>query len=139
MPYRAMLVTIITVALALFALGLWIRGVEPVIKGAEQADEIAKMPAPTQPITRPATEPSESTKARWLVQLTLLVSFVLICMLLVIGFFATFREWVRYGDRGSVRRRERTQYVDVWKIAGERLDVAPPPSDKPPEDDDSTA
>jgi hypothetical protein len=131
-----MLVTIVTVALALLALGLWIRGVEPVIKGAEQADEIAKVPVATQPITRPATQPAESTKIKWVVQLTLLLAFVLICMLLLVGFFATFREWVRYGDRGRIRRRERTQYVDAWKIAGERLDAA---GKKPPEDDESTA
>ena len=134
-----MLVTIITVALALLAIGLWIRSVEPVIRGAEQADEIAKVPVPTQPIARAATEPAESTKAKWVVQLTLLLAFVLICMLLLVGFFATFREWVRYGDRGRIRRRERTQYVDVWKIAGERLDTAGGGGEKPPEDDESTA
>ncbi len=53
----------------------------------------------------------------------MLLAFVLICMLLLVGFFATFREWVRYGDRGRIRRREKTQYVDAWKIAGERLDL----------------
>jgi hypothetical protein len=125
MPYRAMLSTIVTVALALLALGMWIRVVEPEIRGAAQYDEVAKVPAATHPVTRPATaEAPESVKARSVVQLTMLLSFVLICMLLLVGFFATFREWVRYGGRERQRRREKTAYVDAWKIAGERLDVA---------------
>jgi hypothetical protein len=135
MPYRAMLATIVTVALALLALGMWLRGVEPALQQAQKYDEIAKVSPPTQPITRPATEPAESTKARWVVQLTMLLAFVLICMLLLVGFFATFREWVRYGGRGRIRRRQKTQYVDAWKIAGERLDVPgdkSPPADEPP-------
>ncbi|MGN6367281.1 MAG: hypothetical protein ACTHN5_03380 [Phycisphaerae bacterium] len=131
-----MLVTIVTVALALLALGLWIRGVEPVLKGAEEADKIA---VATQPNTRPGLhEAPESAKARWIVQMTMLLAFVLICMLLLVGFFATFREWVRYGDRGSIRRREKTQYVDAWKIAGERMHVAgekPPDEEEPPATD----
>ena len=136
MPYRAMLATIVTVALALLALGMWLRGVEPELQRAMQYDEIAKVHPATQPITRPATAPAESTKARWVVQLTMLLAFVLICMLLLVGFFATFREWVRYGDREKIRRRQKTQYVDAWKIAGERLDVA---GDKPPPDDETPA
>ena len=124
MPYRAMLSTIVTVALALLALGMWIRVVEPEIRGAAHYDEIAKVPAATHAVTRPGTEDvPESTKARSVVQLTMLLAFVLICMLLLVGFFATFREWVRYGGRERLRRREKTAYVDAWKIAGERLDV----------------
>jgi hypothetical protein len=30
---------------------------------------------------------------------------------------------VRYGDRERVRKRVKTEYVDAWKIAGERMEA----------------
>jgi hypothetical protein len=50
----------------------------------------------------------------------MILSLVLICLLLVVGFAATFREWARFSTRRRVVRGERTAYVDAWKIAGER-------------------
>jgi hypothetical protein len=138
MPYRAMFATIVTVAFALVALGMWIRVVEPVLAAAEKADAVAAVPA-TRPLPASATrsaEVPESIKVRWVMQGTLLLAFVLICLLLVVGFGATFREWVRYGSRRASRARSKTAYVDAWKIAGERLQVDSPEDD---EDKDENA
>ncbi len=77
---------------------------------------------------------------------TLVLSFIIICMLLVVGFFfATFREWIRFRSNEVVRRGKRTPYVDAWKIAAERMKVEGEereggefqkvgPEDGPPED-----
>jgi hypothetical protein len=127
MPYRAMFATIVTVAFALLALGMWISVIEPVLVGAEKADAVSTAPAArsVSPSATSAADVPESVKVRWVMQGTLILAFVLICLLLIVGFGATFREWVRYGSRQSLRRAEKTKtaYVDAWKLAGERMQV----------------
>ena len=113
MPYRAMLWTILTVALALIAVGMWIRAVEPQLQIAVNATQIA-------PATFPTTHPADAN-VRTVIRLTLMCSFILICLLLVIGGFATFREWLRIQTTRPPKKPKKTQYVDVWKIAAERL------------------
>lgn len=112
----------ITVGLALVAVGLWIHAVDPFV--------LAAGGAATNPATSSAASTTGGTDAahslRLLVHGTLLLSFVLICGLLVVGFFATLREWVRYRSMRRTRDRERkTRYVDAWKLAGERMNVTP--------------
>ncbi len=75
-----------------------------------------------------------------------MLSFILICMLLMVGFFfATYREWIRFRANEVVRRGNRTPYVDAWKIAADRMNVEGEereggefqkfgPEDGPPED-----
>jgi len=166
MPYRALLWTMMTVALALVAVAMWVRAVEPLLAAANRSagQNAASRPAEggagegTEALRHKGTEggkaetqvagtqvagtqvagtqgastqgassravgvPAEKGLQR-LVHGTLLLSFVLICMLLVVGLAATFREWVRYrtaeGKRG--RKGSKTVYVDAWKIAGERM------------------
>jgi hypothetical protein len=126
-----MFATIVMVAFALLALGMWIRVVDPVLVSAEKADAAATLPAThaaNSSATRTAIVP-ESTKVRWVMQGTLLLAFVLICLLLMVGFGATFREWARFGSRRTARTPQKTAYVDAWKIAGERLQLHDPDDD----------
>jgi hypothetical protein len=131
MPYRALLWTIMTVALALLAVGLWVRAVGPLMVGAEGVAETQSTKheprnaaAATKPAaTRPAPAGAEQGLRR-LVHGTLLLSFVLICMLLIVGLAGALREWVRFRTMGAGRERAKaakTNYVDAWKIAGERM------------------
>lgn len=134
MPYRAMLFTLLTTVLALIVAGMWVRAVSPMLATATSAIEAAGMTA-TNPATapRPDTRPASYVSLRQVIRGTLLLSFVLICLLLIVGFFATSREWVRYTTtRRNTRQREKTQYVDAWKLAGDRFKNAPaPPLDDP--------
>ncbi len=120
MPYRAMFSTIVTAGVALLCLAMWLWYVAPLVAAAGAV--AATMPAATGHAT--GGESPELMLKR-LVEGVMLLSFLLICLLLVVGFAATFREWVRYGSRPSSRRlgAAKTQYVDAWKIAGERLMV----------------
>ena len=113
MPYRAMLWTILTVALALIAVGMWIRAVEPQLQIAVASTQVA-------PSAHPATHPADAN-VRTVIRITLLCSFILICLLLVIGGFATFREWLRIQTTRPAKKPKKTEYVDIWKIAGERM------------------
>jgi len=134
MPYRAMLFTLLTTLLALIVAAMWARAVSPMLRTAREAVEAADMTA-TNPATapRPATRPESYENLRKVIRGTLIMSFVLICLLLFVGFIATSREWIRYSTRKRERQRERTQYVDAWKLAGDRLkadsDDIPPPQD----------
>lgn len=112
MPFRAMFATIVTVALALAAIGLWVRAVQPMLREAA-------VQSATAPATQAATSPAQSLSV--LVRGTMILSFVLISLLLIVGFVATTREWARLIIAKRVQRR--TKYVDAWKLAGERLDV----------------
>ena len=118
--------TVLTVALALLAVGIWVRAVEPMVM-------TVKINAGVSPATQPTTESAAGSAANKtsspekqmgiLVRGTLLLSFVLICVLLVVGSFGAFQEWVRYraGTAGRRGAMEKTKYVDAWKLAGERL------------------
>jgi hypothetical protein len=123
MPYRAMLFTLLTTVMALIVAGMWVRAVSPMLATATSAIEAANMTA-TNPATAPrhATRPESYVGLRQMIRATLLLSFVLICFLLVVGLFATSREWVRYTTmRRQFRERQKTAYVDAWKLAGDRL------------------
>ena len=119
-PYRAMFTTIVTVTLALVAVGMWIRAVEPMLAAAGAASPATQI---TGPETAPGTSHSPEHSLKLVVQGTLLLSFLLICLLLVVGFFATFREWVRFRMRKREGREgHKTKFVDAWKLAGERME-----------------
>jgi hypothetical protein len=124
-----MLTTIITVALALAAVGLWIHTVEPMLAESAAATTRAAGPLPPAATTR-----NSDHSLRMVVTRTMLLAFLLICMLLVVGFFATLREWIlfRTTDKG-VKRGKKTRYVDAWKLAGERMKLEDNnESDEPP-------
>jgi len=119
MPLRSLLITLITVALALMAVVLWLGAVGPLVAQVGAATR----PAPGAGMTSPAFS------LHLLFHSTLLLSFVLICLLLVVGLIATGREWLRRPH--VMRPRYRTGYMDIWKLAGERLKSSDPkdPSD----------
>ena len=111
MPFRALMWTVLTVALALLAVGIWVRAVEPMVM-------TVKINAGVSPATQPTTESAAGSAANKtsspekqmgiLVRGTLLLSFVLICVLLVVGSFGAFQEWVRY-RAGTARRHGKDQ------------------------------
>jgi hypothetical protein len=130
MPYRPLLWTLATVALTLLAVGIWITKVSPLVAGAREAAETAatqrvepRVAVGTHPATTRAAVPTPDQGARRLVQGTFVLSFVLVCLLLIVGLAATFREWVRFHTVGRPPQKKpsKTQYVDAWKIAGERM------------------
>jgi hypothetical protein len=140
MPFRAMFTTIVTVALALLTVGMWIRAVEPMLRAANAAATQPGRQVATTSATRTSSTvtPPPDRELRVVIKGTLLLSFFLICLLLVVGFLASFREWVRVHTmaKGS-RKAARTRYVDAWKIAGERMNVEPqepPDSSSSPDD-----
>ena len=130
MPYRPLLWTLATVALTLLAISIWITKVAPLVAGAREAAEAAatqrvepRADAATHPATTRTAVSTPDQGARRLVQGTFVLSFVLVCLLLIVGLAATFREWVRYQTVGRPREKKpvKTRYVDAWKIAGERM------------------
>jgi hypothetical protein len=134
MPYRAMLFTLVTTVIALLAAGMWLKAVSPMLRDATDAIQAAQMTA-TNPATapRPDTRPESYVNLRKVIRGTLLLSFLLICFLLVVGLFAASREWVRYSTtRRQFRQRPKTQYVDAWKLAGERMKPQDPEDPTPP-------
>ena len=60
-----------------------------------------------------------------LVRGVLLLSFLLICLLFLVGFLAMVREWMRDASAPRRRwwRRRPTAYVDAWRLAGQRMKV----------------
>jgi hypothetical protein len=124
MPYRAMLFSIFTVVLALLAVGMWVRTVGPVVADVD-AVAASEPRRPVRPQASGAATQGEmvadfSKNLHKAVPGVMILSLVLICLLLVVGFAATFREWARFTTQRRVGRRERTAYVDAWKLAGER-------------------
>ncbi len=129
MPYRAMLWTMLTIGLALLAVGLWIRAVEPQLATAIAATQSAP-PATTS--TRTAKiQPGADEKVRAIMKITLICSFILMCLLFTLGLFGTFREWLRFQTLRTLEKKpEKTHYTDAWKIAGQRLNPSEPPQDQ---------
>ena len=125
MPYRALLYTLVTLGLVFLSIGMWVSAVAPMVAEVNASTQ----PSPEHPAisTRESqTSPAPPDKQfKRTVKGTMLLAFVLACMLLAVGFFATFREWVRFWMEGPTKAK-RTRYVDAWKIAGERLDAKPP-------------
>ncbi len=124
MPYRAMITTVVSVVIALVAVAMWVRAVEPMVAVA------AKAPGWELPLTMPANWPAgrdyyppPERELRVLVKGTATLSLLLICLLLLVGFaFSSVREYVRRRTSAKPERaNQRTKYVDAWKLAGERL------------------
>jgi uncharacterized membrane protein len=120
MPYRAMFSTVITATVALLALTMWLWYVAPLVAATGWGNGgVATRVS--------ANGESPERQLRGFIEMVMLASFVLICLLLIVGFAATFREWVRYGTRKPDigGKSKKTPFVDAWKIAGERLNVEP--------------
>jgi len=132
MPYRAMIMTVITVTLALLVVGLWVRAIAPVLAQARASTQPAAT-VPHAPVsTVPATQRTAAQSVSSIIRGTMLLSFLLICLMLIVGIFASMREWLRYRAlRPMSSTVKKTPYVDAWKIAGERAKAAP----LPPEED----
>ncbi|HEY4330773.1 MAG TPA: hypothetical protein VGN88_13615 [Phycisphaerae bacterium] len=136
MPYRALLFTILSVALALLAVATWVHEVAPMLAESNASTQPSSPPTASHPAisekeassTRPVPAYKQFNRV---VKGTMILAFILICMLFVVGFFAMFRSWVRYSLTVADRRAKKTQYVDAWKLAGERMDHVPPPDDTP--------
>ena len=128
MPYRSILITLVTVSLALLAAGLWMRSISPMI---------AEVNASTQPSTVPGNMshstisrlPSSGCAVRQSLPMSrigsglpavwiMIATFLVISILFVIGFFTTLRAWMR-----PPTKYKKTRYVDVWKIAGLRKEA----------------
>ena len=124
MPFRALLYTLTMLTLVLLAIGMWVRAIAP-MAGAVNA---STQPTASHPgLSFPTTQSQEAERPdkqfKGLVKASMLASFVAICILLTIGFFATMREWMRFMTRGPGGRAKRTRYVDAWKLAGERAEA----------------
>jgi uncharacterized membrane protein len=141
MPYRSILITLVTVSLALLTIGMWTRAIAPMLAEVNASTQPSTAPGSTHPAVSFPTTSSAEPAARPDRQFKVLVkgvagiAFILTCLLFVIGFFATLHSWARSlmkDGRGS--KPKRTRYVDAWKIAGERLNPTPEntPDDEPP-------
>lgn len=133
MLLRSMLFTIATVALALVGVALWVHQVHGILAGSKQADTVLPVPRPYPASTQKTPTEQLSAMARG----TILLSFLLTCFLVVVGLAAASREWIRYLTRKPpARGKEKTAYVDAWKIAGERAAPEPPEElEEPPEEE----
>jgi hypothetical protein len=134
MPYRSILVTIVTVMLALLAGTMWMRSVTPLLKAVNASTQLSTEPGNAHPaISFPTASSTQADRAdrqfKGLVRATMFATILVICVLFVIGFFTTLRSWMRS------TKPKRTRYVDAWKLAGERLkasaDPESPQSDQP--------
>ena len=118
MPYRAIIATVVTVALALLAVGMWASVVGKLLVSSHPP--ATTLAAVTTLPGVVATAPDASVvQLKALTRAVLILSFVLIMLLLFVGLVATAREWIRVKRPG--RPRIRTRYVDAWKIAGQRM------------------
>src|SRR5689334_5762570 len=96
MPYRAMIITVVTVTLALLVVGMWVRAIAPVLDQARASTQPATTLAENLPATAPSTAPTAATSVSRIIRGTMLLSFMLICLMLIVGIFASFREWLRF-------------------------------------------
>ncbi len=129
MPFRAVMYTLVCIALAFLAVGMWVRAVSPMVAEVYASTQ----PSATHPAisaTLPASTQSERPDKQFkgVVRGTLILSFMAICLVLAIGFFATLREWVRFTLKNPHQSRK-TRYVDAWKLAGERARAEDAPKD----------
>jgi hypothetical protein len=141
MPYRAMLYTLLAVALGLLTSGMWLRAVRPMVMRSDDAEKVSPPVGEAWKAVETAHEEAHviahpARALRKFINGVSLLNLLLISSLLVVGFFATFREWVRVAALSGPRpRRQRTRYVDAWKLAGERAR----PATLPEEPGDSAA
>ena len=131
MPYRAILWTLVTTAVALLATGMWVRAVAPIMR--ESAAATQRAPAAVKPTTGPAsTQRTPDESLHVIVNRTSLLAFMLITILLIVGLFATLREWLRhYAFLRPARTPRKTHYVDAWKLSAERM-KSEGPEEQPP-------
>jgi hypothetical protein len=121
MPYRSIMITLVTVTLALLAAGMWMRSIAPMLAEVNASTQpTASHPGLTFPTTASTQADRPDRQFKGLVKATLMATFLIICVLFVIGFFTTLRTWMR-----SPGKPKKTRYVDAWKLAGERLKAAP--------------
>ncbi|HVT82997.1 MAG TPA: hypothetical protein VHM90_20335 [Phycisphaerae bacterium] len=121
MPFRALLYTLTMLTLVLLAVGMWVRAIAPMAGAVKASTQpTASHPGLTFPTTQSQNADRPDRQFKGLVKATMLASFIAICILLTIGFFATLREWMRFMTRGPGSKAKRTRYVDAWKLAGER-------------------
>jgi hypothetical protein len=123
MPYRSILITLVTVMLAILAYSMWMIAIAPripeVIASTQPSTEPGRShPGVSFPTTASAEVEQPDRQFKDLIKATMIATFLIICLLFVIGFFATLRSWMR------APKPKRTRYVDAWKIAGERLRAA---------------
>jgi len=117
MPYRSILITLVTVTLALLAAAMWMRSIAPMLGEVNASTQpSASHPGLSFPTTssKEAERPDRQFKA--LIKATMWATFLIICVLFVIGFFTTLRTWMR-----APAKHKKTKYVDAWKLAGERM------------------
>jgi hypothetical protein len=118
------------VMLALLAAGMYARAIAPMLAVVNASTQPSTAPGNIHPgVTFPTTSSAQPDRRpdlefKALVRLTMIATFVIICLLFVIGFFTTLRSWMRSS------KPKRTRYVDAWKLAGERLKAAADPEDK---------
>src|SRR6185295_13830544 len=116
---------LVTVTVALLAVGMWVRSVGPMLASVNASTQPSIEPGFTHPAaaTHDATssEPVPPDKQfKRVVKGTMILAFVLICMLFVVGFFASFREWVKVRTLAQNKPAKKTPFVDAWKLAGQR-------------------
>lgn len=139
MPYRALITTLVTVTLALLAVGMWVRSIGPMLAEVNAATQPSTEPGFSHPAAKPYDPASGAPlppdrQFKRLVKGTMILAFVLIGMLFVVGFFASFRAWVRVRTLTHDKPTPKTTYVDAWKIAGERMQTPDPESDSDSDD-----
>ena len=111
MPYRALIITVVTCALGLLASALYLMAAKPYL------------------VTTVGDATTRNHDVELLTRGTLLLVLILVSVLLGIGMTISMREWMRMYARSRAQSRtpQRTAYVDAWKIAGERMQ---PPSEE---------
>jgi hypothetical protein len=115
MPYRAMIATMVTVALALVAVGMWVAVMGKILHTTPDGVAATGPAAATRSVAADASV----VQLHALTRGVLILSFILILLLMFVGLVATAREWMR--AKRPVRKKVRTRFVDAWKIAGERM------------------
>ncbi len=126
MSYRSLIWSLISVAIVVAIVALWIQAINPLLTSSA-------MPATAPgiwtslPHARPATSASGHRQAVWnLAQAGLLLAFVVLCVLFTVSLILTLRSLLLGYPPEKSRK---TKYVDAWKLAGKRF------GDKPSEDD----
>jgi len=135
MPYRALLSTLFAIMVSLLALGMWLHAAHTLLVTAQAAEQMAPAKITDQLTALPKSRPPESVghpeaALEKVIKGTLFLALLLVFLLLLVGCFATFHQWVRLrlSDKG-VKRGKRTKYVDIWKLAGERLSTPKDPDE----------
>ena len=135
MPFRALLWMVISIGLALLAVSLWVRAVQPMLEAEPNAgaSPTTRQVAGHLASTHPADISHRSLQL--LVRGVLLLSFLLLCLLLIVGVVAALRETlrVRAGVQTFSSKKQKTTYTDAWRLAGRRVDLPAPTEDSPHE------